>query len=1311
MASPPQPSPSLATAPLATSGFSSFSAAAFQQSVHFQHLQSTQAQAQAQLAGITQLAQHYLQSSSDSEPGGSKRDLLDPPSPPSSPPSPAHLTQPPLKRSKLSSKHKDKKGGKQKRARTSTAASERHQQRQEVLRAEQRLAAATAAARGLGKAVGAGVTGLGAGFPWSSAAPSIVPSGPPALYFDTRGDFQNLVYRGLYATNIAAFARRDPLGLTPAAAARRARRAANWLDVEQGGGRYWHAAQVLAQRDRGLRRLHLAAPAPSPSSSSSSTVAPLGGYTALGSSRRRLSRALPLPTYIPLHAPPTGARPGSAIPTAFGHQQGGAGRLEGLAGGSGGGEEEGETLDQWVLRRTQEFSVATRAQPHRCQLWLDYAAWQDQAARLVGRRPARQGGAGLDAAAVAEKKVAILEHGLQLNPGEVRLLTALLEAAGAGGLLEGPALASRWEAAIRRWQAQQQQQQQQQEGPEGLGLQLGTACLWRTYLQLRQATFSVYSFQALQGLFTEALGDMSRGVVQAARAPPAPLALRSQLQQAALGFALDFIYSALQAGHQELGVARLQALLEYQLCAPLGPGGQQATAPTAAAAGGGVGGAGYSYGAALRLFSGFWEAGAPRLGAPGAAGWAAWFSPINPALHPMLWQAAAPRPAVPLPAAARGAGPVAAPIIISLGRQGGRQGMGTRAGEAGGRQEGAAGLLPAHAFWLRCAMPALLMVLELEGVKQRGVGPDLLSRWVAVEQQRSQAAGQWALGAGGGKEGKGRAAVVGQGERAATPAQRYQLALAALALLGVPLGGGWLSTNLPLLLLPEPCPWYAEGEGRRAGVAALLSQLLQPGQPLEGHGGVALAYLLVEASQANGGGQQGVLLGGTPAHRPAGAGADGPAGQLLGGQRCSLALWGALAALEGLAGNHKMCSRVYSSSLAAAPSLPLRQRLEQLPPLVLQAAQQELCSGQQGLAAALGLQERGGWGGKLEGRPGGPTGGEPGQAYTAAVAAVARAGHLLVWLLAAAAGAWQHPGTHMGWAALVAAAGLLEVVVGRLAVWGGQGAGAGAAAQRHEEGGVGSALVVLKNTVAGAPLEVRRISPAHEWLQVFFCEVLVSEACSGSTQLSPARIRAHLAEALVVYPHNPSLLQLLVVTEQRAHAHVRLRHYLHTACAAGPTPQLLATCLACEASSGIPDGRPLSAQPALRSRLHAIFERSAADKRLAVCPQLWLMYLSYEAECSNAEAVRRVFLRAVRACPGCKDVWMAGFAASAGMAANEVQQASLAAGGRTLVSGDAPAGAALSAREAAELLEVMAAKGLHVYTDVAEVVMMALEDE
>ncbi|GFH16397.1 uncharacterized protein HaLaN_12809 [Haematococcus lacustris] len=228
---------------------------------------------------------------------------------------------------------------------------------------------------------------------------------------------------------------------------------------------------------------------------------------------------------------------------------------------------------------------------------------------------------------------------------------------------------------------------------------------------------------------------------------------------------------------------------------------------------------------------------------------------------------------------------------------------------------------------------------------------------------------------------------------------------------------------------------------------------------------------------------------------------------------------------------------------------------------------------------------------------------------------------------------------------------------------------------------------------------------------VFFCEVLVSEACSGSTQLSPARIRAHLAEALVLYPHNPSLLQLLVVTEQRAHAHVRLRHYLHTACAAGPTPQLLATCLACEASSGIPDGRPLSAQPALRSRLHAIFERSAADKRLAVCPQLWLMYLSYEAECSNAEAVRRVFLRAVRACPGCKDVWMAGFAASAGMAANEVQQASLAAGGRTLAPGDAPAGAALSAREAAELLEVMAAKGLHVYTDVAEVVMMALEDE
>ena len=41
----------------------------------------------------------------------------------------------------------------------------------------------------------------------------------------------------------------------------------------------------------------------------------------------------------------------------------------------------GESQDQFVLRHTKEFNIAVRERPHELQLWLDYAAYQDEATR------------------------------------------------------------------------------------------------------------------------------------------------------------------------------------------------------------------------------------------------------------------------------------------------------------------------------------------------------------------------------------------------------------------------------------------------------------------------------------------------------------------------------------------------------------------------------------------------------------------------------------------------------------------------------------------------------------------------------------------------------------------------------------------------------------------------------------------------------------------------------------------------------------------------------------------------------------------
>lgn len=52
--------------------------------------------------------------------------------------------------------------------------------------------------------------------------------------------------------------------------------------------------------------------------------------------------------------------------------------------------------------------------------------------------------------------------------------------------------------------------------------------------------------------------------------------------------------------------------------------------------------------------------------------------------------------------------------------------------------------------------------------------------------------------------------------------------------------------------------------------------------------------------------------------------------------------------------------------------------------------------------------------------------------------------------------------------------------------------------------------------------------------------------------------------------------------------------------------------------------------------LQALFERALSAKQTQQCALLWRAYIGYELSRGRPEAARRVFLRAIHACPWCK---------------------------------------------------------------------------
>lgn len=172
-------------------------------------------------------------------------------------------------------------------------------------------------------------------------------------------------------------------------------------------------------------------------------------------------------------------------------------------------------------------------------------------------------------------------------------------------------------------------------------------------------------------------------------------------------------------------------------------------------------------------------------------------------------------------------------------------------------------------------------------------------------------------------------------------------------------------------------------------------------------------------------------------------------------------------------------------------------------------------------------------------------------------------------------------------------------------------------------------------------------------------------------ELKLSEVWESVVQGLQIYPYNPELYDALVEISHLHTASNKLRWMFDTYCQKNPSVIVWLFALSYEMSRG---GSP--------HRIRGLFERALGNEKLRNSVLLWRCYIAYEinVEC-NPSAARRIFFRAIHACPWSKKLWLDGFLKLHGV---------------------------LSAKELSDLQEVMQGKELNLRTDVYEIL---LQDE
>ncbi|XP_020231564.1 protein NRDE2 homolog isoform X1 [Cajanus cajan] len=259
-----------------------------------------------------------------------------------------------------------------------------------------------------------------------------------------------------------------------------------------------------------------------------------------------------------------------------------AGASHGAVDNDSGPKTSGSLEESWedeMLNKTREFNKLTREHPHDEKVWLAFAEFQDKVARMQ-----RQKGARLQ---TLEKKISILEKAVELNPDNEEILL---------GLLKAYQMRDSSDVLIARW--------------EKILLQHPGSCkLWREFLLIVQRNFSRFKVSEVRKMYAHAIEALSaacskhsRQVLQGAD-PSSPDPVFVQLELGLVDVFLSLCRFEWQAGYRELATALFQAEIEFSLfCPPLLLTEQSKH----------------------RLFEHFWNSDGARVGEEGALGWSTW---------------------------------------------------------------------------------------------------------------------------------------------------------------------------------------------------------------------------------------------------------------------------------------------------------------------------------------------------------------------------------------------------------------------------------------------------------------------------------------------------------------------------------------------------------------------------------------------------------------------------------------------------------------------------------------------------------------
>ncbi|KAL5208468.1 hypothetical protein ABZP36_032903 [Zizania latifolia] len=258
-----------------------------------------------------------------------------------------------------------------------------------------------------------------------------------------------------------------------------------------------------------------------------------------------------------------------------------------------GGQELEESWEDEILWRTKEFNKMSRECPHDEKIWLDFAQFQDKVASTQPQKAARL--------QTAERKISILEKAVELNPDNEELLLYLLKSYGERDSTQS--LLGKWEQILTKH-------------PD-------SCKLWKQYLLLCQGEFSRFKVPDLRKSYAYAVQALSAACTKLCRQDPqydSSKTHHSSLIHLELGLVDIFVNLCRfewHTGHRELATALFQAQAEFSLLFPplhLTSGSKQ------------------------RLFEHFWNGGGARIGEDGALGWSRWLAKDEESRQNMIIQ-------------------------------------------------------------------------------------------------------------------------------------------------------------------------------------------------------------------------------------------------------------------------------------------------------------------------------------------------------------------------------------------------------------------------------------------------------------------------------------------------------------------------------------------------------------------------------------------------------------------------------------------------------------------------------------------------